>query len=211
MSQVLLFLVIVIMYCGLIPLMIPVFAIGLVFWYLCKKLIIIKFSVRVPANENLDWKIINIIPYIIVAHALFSLWSHTTPNRFAKGAPLISLNWVVFHNIVDRIFSDIIMLGELVVIVAVIVIDYTIVNLFGCLANCCKDELELPPSFKDLADKEYPDRVRKSNIVKSYKLINNPTYGLAMTNYNNLKFRLKMNNSQVNENQEKTLNPEEFS
>jgi hypothetical protein len=81
------------------------------------------------------------LPFIILAHGLFSIWSHTSTDIFASTSPIISLSFTLFKNAdLDRIFKDILMLGEPVLIAAIIIFDYTIVNFISGLSNCCKDE-----------------------------------------------------------------------
>jgi len=134
-----LFLFITIMYSGLIPLLIPVFGIGVFFWYLCKRAIVVKYSIKIPADESLSESFISIIPFIILAHALFSVWSHTSPGIFAADAPLINFNWSIFSGALDRIFSDIIITGQAAFIIGFLAFNYTIVNFIGSISECCKD------------------------------------------------------------------------
>lgn len=129
------------MYSGLIPLLVPILALGLMIWYICKRAIIVKYSIKIPADETLNESIINIIPFIILVHALFSLWSHTALGVFQTTSPLVRFSWTIFHSGFDRVFNDIIILGQAAFIVLYIVLDFTIINLFGSLAECCKDEL----------------------------------------------------------------------
>jgi hypothetical protein len=82
-----------------------------------------------------------------LAHGLFSIWSHTaTPSTvtgdtiFLNSAPIFTVSLKVFNSDIDRIFNDILMLGEPVLVAALIILDYTIINFFSGLANCCKDE-----------------------------------------------------------------------
>jgi len=83
-----------------------------------------------------------------LAHGLFSIWSHTaTPSNtandtiFLDSSPIFNLSFTIFKNDkLDRIFKDILMLAEPVLVAAIIIFDYTIVNFLSGLANCCKDE-----------------------------------------------------------------------
>jgi hypothetical protein len=74
-----------------------------------------------------------------------------------------------------------------------IVLDYTLFNFFGWLSECCKDELEMPVQFAAIENQQFSDRLQKSNILGSYKLINNPNFGHALKAYNELVFRQKGN------------------
>jgi hypothetical protein len=82
-----------------------------------------------------------------LAHGLFSIWSHTaTPSTtandtiFLGSSPLFNISFTIFSSEFDRIFDDILMLAEPVLVAALIILDYTIINFFSGLANCCKDE-----------------------------------------------------------------------
>ena len=131
-----------ILYSGLVPLMIPILAIGMAWTYFWKRAIAVKYSIKIPADESLNESVINTIPFIILFHSLFSIWSHTSSAIFTTDAPLISFNFTIFKNSLDRIFHDALILGEGAVILLVIVIDFTLVNFFSGLADCCcKDEL----------------------------------------------------------------------
>jgi hypothetical protein len=143
-ALVIVLLLIGVLYSGLIPLMLPLLAAGMLCTYACKRTIVVKYSVKVPADESLNSTVINVIPFIILLHALFSLWGHTSAGVFAAGSPLLSLS-VSFSQSLDRIFSDVLMLGEVAVILVVIVVDFTVVTFLGWLGECCcKDELEVP-------------------------------------------------------------------
>jgi len=120
-SQIMLYLLITIMYSGLIPLLVPVFSLGLIVWYFCKRTIVIKYSVKIPADQTLNESVINIIPFIILTHALFSVWSHSASGIFATNASM-KVNWTIFHSEFDRIFNDIIILGEAAVIALIIAV-----------------------------------------------------------------------------------------
>lgn len=128
-----LILFIVIMYSGLIPLMIPVFTVGLFIWYYCKRATIVKFSVRIAADESLNESTLNIIPFMILAHALFAVWSHTSAGIFTPNVQLFSLNLTFFKNNIDRIFWDLLISGEVALIVVFLVLEYTLFNFVGCL------------------------------------------------------------------------------
>ncbi|CAM5999760.1 unnamed protein product [Sphagnum balticum] len=182
-SQVYLYLSIAVLYSGLIPLTVPLLCLALIVWYFVKRAIVVKFSVRIPADEALNDSSTNLIPFIILAHALFSLWSHTAPGLFASGAPLVSFRISFFGGTLDRAFGDVIMLGEAALILLFIVLDYTVFSLVGCLSECCRNELDMPTQFKDIGNAWYSNRLRKTNILGSYKLVNNPKYGHAIKAY----------------------------
>lgn len=139
-----LYLFIAFMYSGLIPLLIPILTMGLIVAFFCKKAIITKYSVKIPADETLSESTLTFIPFIILVHGLFSVWSHTTDGIFLSNAPLVRSGMTIFHSTLDRVFNDIIILGEPALILLVILLDVTIFNFIGFLIDCCKDELEMP-------------------------------------------------------------------
>jgi len=128
-------------------LMIPIFTVGLIVWYYCKRAEIVRFSVRVPADESLSKSTLKLIPFMILAHALFSIWSHTSAGIFTSDSYLIQMNYTYFNSSLDRIFKDILITGEAAVIALIIIFNFTIINFVGSLIECCKDELEMPTQF----------------------------------------------------------------
>lgn len=140
-AQILLFLFIGFMYSGLIPLLMPLLTLGLMVSFVCKKAIVTKFSVKIPADETLSQSTLTFLPFIILVHGLFSVWSHTTPGIFQTASPMVSMNLKIFNSTLDRIFNDIVILGEPALILLVIVLDLTVFNFIGFLVDCCKDEL----------------------------------------------------------------------
>lgn len=129
------------LYSGLVPLMIPILAFGLIWIYVCKKTIIAKYSIKIPADEALNESIINLFPFIILAHTFFSVWSHTTPGIFAADAPLFKMDFKFFGGDLDRIFDNVLIVGEAVFMLVVILLEFTIINFFGWVSESCKDEL----------------------------------------------------------------------
>jgi hypothetical protein len=88
-AQIILFLFISYMYSGLIPILIPIYTLGLLVTFICKKIIVVKYSVKIPADETLSESTLTFLPIIILAHGLFSVWSHTTPGIFQTGSPIV--------------------------------------------------------------------------------------------------------------------------
>lgn len=70
------------MYSSLIPLSIPIFTAGLLLTYFCKKYIILNYTIRIPADESLNEKIINLIPFILLVHGLMGVWARTADGVF---------------------------------------------------------------------------------------------------------------------------------
>jgi hypothetical protein len=132
------------MYSGLIPLLIPILTGGLILSFYCKKIIVTKYSVKIPADETLSESTLTFIPIIILVHGLFSVWSHTTNGIFLTNSPLVRSSMTVFSSSLDRIFNDIIILGEPALILLIMLLDLTIFSFIGFLIDCCKDELEMP-------------------------------------------------------------------
>jgi hypothetical protein len=136
-ALVIVLLLIGILYSGLVPLMIPILAVGMAWIYFWKRAIVVRYSIKIPADETLNESVINTIPFIILFHSLFSIWSHTSGAIFTANAPLISLNFTIFGSSLDRIFNDAMILGEGAVILVIIIIDFTLINFFSGLADCC--------------------------------------------------------------------------
>lgn len=103
------------------------------------------------------------------------------------------MNFSFFGPTLDRIFNDGIILGEPVLIVLILLLDLTIFNFLGSIADLCKDELEMPVQWASVENAQYSERLTRANILGSYKLINNPKYGHALKAYNELIFRSKKN------------------
>lgn len=142
------------MYSGLIPLAMPIFTFGLFISYFTKRYILLNFTVRIPADEALNAKVVNLIPFIILVHGLFSLWAHTVPGFYLPEA------FITFDLPVDiietagevpaRAVIDLIQTGATALILIWIVLDWTIFVFIGFLAEACKDELKLPVTLASL-------------------------------------------------------------
>ena len=73
-----------------------------------------------------------------------------------------------------------------------IVVDFTLIALFNLFRECCcKDELELPVQYAAIENVQFGDRLRKTNILGSYKISNHPIYGHAIQAYRELMQRKK--------------------
>jgi len=105
-ALVIVLLLIGILYSGLLPLMIPILTVGMAWTYFWKRAIVVKYSIKLPADESLNESVINTIPFIILFHSLFSVWSHTSGAIFASDAPIFSINITPFNHSIDRIFND---------------------------------------------------------------------------------------------------------
>ena len=184
-AQIALFLFISYLYSGLIPILVPIYALGLIWWYVCKRAMLVKYCIKVPADETLSNSMIFFLPIVIFAHALFSVWSHTTPGVFTEEAPLLRLDLTVFSGRLDRVFNDVLILSELVLVVLLILLEMTIFKFIGCLTDCCsKSDLEMPACFAAIENKQFSERMQKANILGSYKVANSPQYGHALKAFN---------------------------
>lgn len=191
MAVVVLLLLVGVLYSGLIPLMIPCLALGMIWIYVCKRAIVVKFSVKIPADQTLNESVISFLPWIILAHACFSIWSHTSSGLFTSGAIVFSLDLAPFGNDIDRVFVDALILAEGAFMLAVLALNYTLINFLGWVSECCKDELEVPVQWAAIENHSFNDRLMETNILGSYKIVNHPTYGHALKAFNELQFRMK--------------------
>ena len=51
--------------------------------------------------------------------------------------------------------------------------------------------MEVPIEWAAIENQSFSDRINKTNVLGSYKLVNHPTYGHPMKAYNELIFRKK--------------------
>jgi hypothetical protein len=75
--------IIALMYSSQIPILVPITTVYLIVTYFCKKIIILRYSVRVPADEALSQKIITFLPFVLLLHCLMGIWSHTADGVFS--------------------------------------------------------------------------------------------------------------------------------
>lgn len=66
------------------------------------------------------------------------------------------------------------MLGLFGLVIAYIIIDYTLVAFFRCMCSCLRSRED--PNIKRDAKDSFEERYRNSNILGSYKIFNNPDY-----------------------------------
>lgn len=67
-----------------IPILLPLMALSLCINFYCNKAMILKFSHRIVANEELSFELIKIFPWILVINVGFALWSLTCPEIFPE-------------------------------------------------------------------------------------------------------------------------------
>ena len=121
------------MYSALIPLAMPIFTIGLLLNFVCKRYIILHYTVRIPADESLSQKVITLLPFIILVHGLMGVWGRTADGIFDSSAFFIKLDLGYHNKYLDRAVSDIILLGASGLILVWIIFDFTVVNFCGAL------------------------------------------------------------------------------
>ena len=183
------------MYSSLIPLLIPIFTLGLFISFFCKRYILFHLSVRIPANEKLAISFMNMIPFVILVHGLMGVWSHTVPGLFNSSVYVVSLNITVDSAIVTRALTDLLMLGATALILVWIVVDWLLIGFLSGCRECCKDSLELPVSLAAVENSSFGERIRKTNILGSYKVGNHPEYGHAIKAYKELMKVRKLENN----------------
>ena len=88
------------------------------------------------------------------------------------------------------------MLGATGLILLWIVIDWILIGLISGCRDCCKDDLELPVSLASVENTHYAERIRKTNILGSYKVDNHPVYGHAIKAYQQLIRAKKLENQE---------------
>lgn len=74
------------MYSSLIPLAIPIFTFGMFLALICKRYIILNYTKRIPADESLNQKVINLIPFILLVHGVMGIWARTAQGVFDESA-----------------------------------------------------------------------------------------------------------------------------
>ena len=174
------------MYSSMIPLAMPIFTVGVLLNFICKRYIILNCTMKIPADENLNEKMYKIIPWIILIHGFMGIWARTANGTFTESAYFVTPDFGYHNKYIDRAISDIALLGATGLALLWIIFDFTVVSFCGALQECCKDELELPVTYAAIENSNYADRLRKSNILGSYKLVNNPTYKHAYKAYKEL-------------------------
>lgn len=131
-----------------------------------------------------------IFPFVILLHGLMGIWARTADGVFSSDSYIVQVNFGYHNQYIDRAISDIVMLAVIGLILLWIIFDFTVITFFGALSEMCKDELELPVTMAAVENVNYADRLRKSNILGSYKLSNNPTFKHAYKAYKDLEKRL---------------------
>lgn len=182
------------MYSGLLPIAMPIFTIGLMLTFFCKRYVILNYTVRIPADESLNEKIINLIPFIILVHGLFSVWVHTVDGFYDFSVFFLKIQFQGDPGeVARRAMYDLIQLAAVALILVWIIFDWTIFAFCGAVMDACKDELQLPVTLASLENENYGERIKNSNILGSYKIAKNPVFGHAYKAYKELKGRILSN------------------
>lgn len=133
------------------------------------------------------------MPFVLLVHCLMGIWSHTVDGVFSDDAFILNFEFSFFEGeFNNRIFKDLLMTGAAALIAVWIIFDYTIINFFSFIAECCasdSDEIVLPNDLASKENKSFKEALKKANIQGSYKLVNHPTYGHAIKAYNELRKR----------------------
>lgn len=122
------------MYSSFIPILLPITFLYLLTLFHVKKTIILKYSLRIPANEDLSSKTMTIIQIALIVHVLFGLWARTAKGLFADNLFIFSENeYFNIPLIFNRVFKDVLMLGLTIMIILWAIIDYFFIS---CLGQC---------------------------------------------------------------------------
>lgn len=108
------------------------------------------------------------------------VWSHTATGLFSSSAYILNVDFGVDSPVLVRGLTDVLMLGATALILLWIIIDWILIGFISGLKDCCKDELELPVSLASVENTSFAERIRKANILGSYKVSNHPIYGHAI-------------------------------
>lgn len=128
------------MYSGLLPIAMPIFTIGLMLTFFCKRYVILNYTVRIPADESLNEKIVNLIPFIILVHGLFSVWAHTVDGFYNFDVFFLKIDFQGDPGEIPRRgLNDLIQLAATALILVWIVFDWTIFAFCGVIMDACKD------------------------------------------------------------------------
>ena len=181
------------MYSAFVPLALPIFTFGLLINFVCKRYIILNYTIKIPADESLNGKMISLFPLVILVHGLMGLWARTSAGVFETGAmfSVVSDSVALSGGYLARAATDVAMLAEILLILVWIIFDFTVVTCCNCLQETCKDELELPVTMAAMENMNYADRLKKTNILGSYKIINNPAFKHPYKAYRDLVKRLE--------------------
>ncbi len=69
------------------------------------------------------------------------IWSHTVDGVFSEDAFILKLNLSFFSGeFNERIFMDLLMSGAAALVAIWIIFDYTIINFFSFIAECCASD-----------------------------------------------------------------------
>ena len=79
------FIFVCMIYCGPIPLLIPILAIYFIVWFWTDKFILIYFSKKPPSyNISMHVLTMTIMPFAMFLHLCFSIWAYGAPDVFPQ-------------------------------------------------------------------------------------------------------------------------------
>jgi hypothetical protein len=129
------------MYSSLLPILLPITTVFLLITFFCKKTIILRYSIRIPADYSLSEKIITFLPWILLLHFLMGIWAHTASGVFDAGSYVVKFGSdLVQGEVLSRAIKDIIMLGGGALIAVWIIFDYTVITFFRTMIDCCSKD-----------------------------------------------------------------------
>jgi hypothetical protein len=82
-SSMLVNILLVLLYAANMPILLPLEVLALIITFYCNKAIILKFSTRLAANEELNYTLLIIFAFILLFNLAFSVWSLTCPDIFS--------------------------------------------------------------------------------------------------------------------------------
>lgn len=174
-SNILVNVFLVMLYAGNMPILLLLEVLALAIAFYCNKTVILKFSARLAANEELNFTMLNIFPFILVFNLAFSIWSFTSDSIFpAVLFDILQLKFFSLPGAWNRALYINFLFAMLALAVLYVVIDYTVVAFFKAVCTC---ECLRSSSIGAIThEKPYSDRVRNENMVNSYRLGRNPRY-----------------------------------
>jgi hypothetical protein len=131
----------VLLYAANMPILLLLEVVALAITFYCNKATILKFSARLAANEELNYTMLNIFPFILLFTLAFSVWSLTCPDIFPKELfDMLRLKFVVFPGEWNRALYINFLTAMLTLALLYLIIDYTIVAFFKsvCVCECLR-------------------------------------------------------------------------
>jgi hypothetical protein len=130
------------MYCGGIPVMLPLAAVNILSRYIVNKFLILNYSSRVAGlTDDFNALSINLIPFSIIISCLFGIWMFTAssyiyPNKISVVVPGTQ-SWVNSFELFPRLFTISYTLIMTLVVLVYMLLYNTIVRFFSWLGSFC--------------------------------------------------------------------------